>query len=267
MIQGYIYEEPSFIEGVSKNAYIEYWLNVYSKDGVGGNTMQGILERSSYYIEYMEKILEQEGRPKDLVYTVMVESKFLPCDKSNKGARGYWQFMPETARSYGLTVNENGGIDERCDLELATRAAARHFGDLQDKYKNWYMSLAAYNLGGPKLDRAIKLCGYRDFWKLAQYCNKVIYGQPVFPIETKNFVPKIIAMRKIARRPFSYGFYVVEQEAPLEFQWRFLRVSASLSDIARHLGVSHEELRRLNAKFVTGNILVKGNGVNIRIPL
>ncbi|MGH9510050.1 MAG: lytic transglycosylase domain-containing protein [Terriglobales bacterium] len=135
---------------------------------------------SSATWELMVKSFEAEGLPVDLLAVGWVESRFDPTALSPKGARGIWQFMPETARHYGLLVGE--GRDDRTDLVLSTRAAARHLADLYHRFGDWPLAVAAYNAGAERIEAAVTRAGTRNFWSL----------QPWLPTETQGYVPAVL---------------------------------------------------------------------------
>ena len=257
--QRYIYEEPFSLDDDSENGYIEYWLDFYSEGGKGEGSMIRYLERSSRYIDFMENILKEEGIPVDLVYVAMAESGFWYSAKSKARppAIGYWQFIPSTAAQYGLKIDYY--VDERRDFELSTIAAARFLRNLYNRFGNWYLSLAGYNCGPKCVDRAVNKYRSKDYWYLVQH--------KALPPETRNFVPRIIALRKIALKPWSYGFHHLNYETSLEFKLVSLEGPASLSAIAKKLGVSYEELKKLNPKFKTDQIPFRERTIYIRIPV
>jgi soluble lytic murein transglycosylase-like protein len=129
----------------------------------------------------IEPILRQEGVPADLSAVVLVESGGQPAVISPKGARGAWQFMPDTARRYGLTVAT--GLDERVDLEKSTRAAARYLRDLYRQFGNWQLALAAYNAGEQTVQRALERTKENSFARMSR----------VLPEETRRYVPAVLS--------------------------------------------------------------------------
>lgn len=248
----YIYYKPFPRDN---NEYVKKWLYHYSR-GEGRITMTKVLERSSRYLSLMEKIFKEEGLPEDLVHMVMLESKFDPHARSSKGAVGYWQFMTETAGDYDLKIN--GYIDERQDFVQSTRAAARYLRYLYGMFGDWRLSMAGYNSGEGTVSGAIEKYDSRNFWYLA--------SKGAFLPETKEFVPIIIAMRKIALRPWAYGFSDLNYQTPLEYGVVSLNRPASMYDISEQLNVPYEELKSLNPKFKTDYIPVEGQETYFRIP-
>ena len=131
----------------------------------------------------LDPILAAEGVPAELIAVVLVESAGQPTALSPREARGLWQFIPATARRYGLHVQPER--DERIDTEKATRAAARYLRDLYLQFGDWALALAAYNAGEQAVQRAIDRSGSRDFWTLS--------GRRLLPAETRNYVPAVLA--------------------------------------------------------------------------
>ena len=239
------------------NKMVSYWLNHFSNNKKGWQSMKTYLERSSRYLDFMGDILNEEGLPEDLIYVSMAESGFNPWAKSPKNAVGYWQFISSTGKNYGLSINRV--MDERRDMELSTRAAAKYLKHLYNIFGNWHLSMAAYNCGEGKVISAIKKHNSKNFWHLA--------NQKAIPKETREYVPKIIAMRKIALNPSDYGFHNLNWHKALEYELVSLSSSSSFSRIAERLNISKDELRRLNAKFNTDTIPYQGKKVYIRIPI
>ena len=128
-------------------------------------------------------ILQDEGVPGEIAAIVLVESGGQPTALSPKGARGIWQFMPETARRFGLTVNSE--TDERLDVQKSTRAAARYLRSLHSQFDNWSLALAAYNAGEKVVEKAVVTSGSRDF--------ALLRSRRLIPAETGAYVPAVMA--------------------------------------------------------------------------
>lgn len=128
-------------------------------------------------------ILQEEGIPDGIAALVLVESGGQPTALSPKGARGIWQFMPDTARHFGLTINSE--IDDRLDVPKSTRAAARYLRDLHAQFGNWSLALAAYNAGGVLVQHAVLTSGSKDFG--------ILSSKRLIPAETREYVPAVIA--------------------------------------------------------------------------
>lgn len=130
----------------------------------------------------LENILEGQGVPARLLSVARVESGLNPWALSPKGARGLWQFMPGTARRFGLRVDAQR--DERIDPERATRAASQYLRFLRGLFGDWKLALAAYNAGEGRVERAIGRGGTRDFYELSR--------RGLLPEETRRYVPAVL---------------------------------------------------------------------------
>jgi membrane-bound lytic murein transglycosylase D len=145
------------------------------------------LSRLERYRPTLESILEREGVPKSLIAVVLVESGAQPLALSPKQARGLWQFIPATARQYGLTVNSDK--DERVQVEQSTRAAARYLRDLYQEFGDWPLALAAYNAGPEAVQRALQR-GHA-----ATYSQ--ISAARLLPEETRHYVPAVLSAMEL----------------------------------------------------------------------
>lgn len=128
----------------------------------------------------VEPILRSEGIPAEFIAVLLVESGGNPLALSSKGALGLWQFMPETARHYGLRVDAER--DDRLDPELSTRAAARYLRDLHQRFGDWSLALAAYNAGVDAVQGAMDKSKATVFESIS----------PWLPLETRNYVPAVL---------------------------------------------------------------------------
>jgi len=148
------------------------------------------LERAKEYLPIIKPIIEESGLPVELAYLPVIESAFNPYAVSKAGAAGLWQFIPSTARRYGLRVD--GVVDERFDVIKSTYAAVRYLKDLYHMFGNWELALAGYNCGENCVKS--KTAG-ADFW----------ITKDRLPTETRNYVPAFFAVLLILRDPVKYG--------------------------------------------------------------
>ncbi len=151
-------------------------------------------ERADKYLPRIAEVLKSYDIPEDFKYIPLVESGLNPKVKSHKGAGGYWQFMPATARLYGLKVN--GSVDERLDFEKSTHAAAKYLKSLYEEFGDWTLVAAAYNTGGGSLRRSIRNQGVDDYYRLR------------LNTETGAYVYKLISVKAVIENPNQYGYNI-----------------------------------------------------------
>jgi len=164
---------------LSYNEYVQKYIDIYTgrKEQIG--KMLGL---SEYYFPIFEKALKEVGIPEELKFLTVVESALNPQAVSRSGAVGPWQFMYQTARGYGLIMDNY--TDERKDPVKASYAAAKYLFDAHAKIGDWLLAIAAFNCGTGAVTRAIaKSGGVADFWKV----------RPFLPVQTQNYVPAFIA--------------------------------------------------------------------------
>jgi membrane-bound lytic murein transglycosylase D len=147
--------------------------------------------KAAQWFPIIVPILRAYGIPEDFKYMPLVESG-LAEGTSPRGAAGYWQFMPGTARNYGLKVN--GAVDERKNIRKSTIAACKYLKELHGIFNSWTLAAAAYNVGEVNLLRQMAKQGQRNYYKLR------LNG------ETASYVYKIIAMKEIIENPIKHGF-------------------------------------------------------------
>lgn len=198
----------------------------------GRDTYLGWLRRSGRYRDLVLPILREAGLPEDLFYLAMIESGFNPRAYSRKAASGLWQFIDSTGRLEGLRID--AWVDERRDPVKATRAAAHHLKGLYAQFGDWRLAAAAYNAGKGRVQRAIDKAGARDFWDLE------------LPVETRNYVPLLMAATVIAKDPVRFGFDVPQPEAPLALEQVKIDGAIDLKTAARLLEVHIDVVRNLN---------------------
>jgi membrane-bound lytic murein transglycosylase D len=191
--------------------------------------------RARRYAGMMRAIFREHDLPEELVNLAFVESDVNPRATSHAQAAGIWQFVPSTARTYGMRTTAS--LDERRDPDKSTRAAAEHLKSLYSRFQTWPLALAAYNAGENAVQRAIKRQHTRDFWQLR------------LPKETRQFVPKFMAMTIIARDPQGYGFSP-PPEAPHDTEILHVSQPSEIRQIAEAAGTTVRHLRELNPELV-----------------
>lgn len=143
------------------------------------------------WFKTIEPILKKHGIPEDFKYVPLVESG-LKQGVSSKGATGYWQFMPNTARQLGLVVNDR--VDERKNLAKSTEAAARYLKMLHKQFGSWTLAAAAYNVGEGSLRRSMRTQKQDSYYLLS------------LNSETAVYVYRIVSMKEIIENPTQYGY-------------------------------------------------------------
>jgi len=218
------------------NDVVAGYVHYFSTTTRGRNTIQRGWARGGRFHEMIQRILQEEGVPQELIFLAQAESGFHPLAVSRAGARGMWQFMASRASEYGL--QRNWWLDERQDPEKATRAAARHLRDLYQQFGDWYLAMAAYNSGPGNVQSAVRRTGYADFWEL--------YKRNVLPSETKNYVPIILAVTIISKNPEKYGLEPINLEPQMEAERVMIDYPVDLRLVAEAVDVSVSMLQDLN---------------------
>lgn len=234
---------------------VNQWIKYFTDRGKGH--MTAYLERSSRYIPLMQSVLKENELPLNLVYVALIESGFSPKALSRSNAVGYWQFIYGTGKRYGLRID--GFVDERRDPVLSTRAAANYFKDLYSLFGSWHLSLAAYNAGEYRVNRAVLRHYNRDFW--------VLKSKKALPRETRNYIPKLIAAIHISKNPKKYGFYNIKYQEPINYELLKVKKSISLSKLAKNIGVPFEEIKSLNPIYKGEYVPIYNKEATLRIPV
>lgn len=176
-----------------------------------------IHKRAARWFPIIEPILKEEGVPEDLKYLAVIESG-LDNAVSPAGARGFWQFMPATGKSYDLEINAY--VDERYNLEKATRAACRLLKSNQRMFGSWTMAAAAYNMGPAGLQGRVDEQGVDDYYDL------------LLPEETMRYVFRICAAKQILNNSKDYGFRFRPEDLYEPYSVKAVEVSESIPDLA-----------------------------------
>ena len=240
---------------VVHNAKVQYFIDFYT--GQGRKVFTRWLERSSRYLPMMREIFAEHGLPRDLAYLAMVESGFNTRAYSWAHAVGPWQFIQGTGKMYGL--KQDWYRDERRDFEKSTRAAARFLGNLRDQFDgNWYLAVASYNAGPGKLRTAIRKYNTRDFWELSR--GKYLRA------ETKNYVPKLMAVLTLAKDPEQYGFTNLEFQEPLQYETVSIPSVTDLEIVANMTGADYETIKELNPELKRWSTPPGESDYQLRVP-
>ena len=224
------------------NKEIIHYIHFYQN--TGRNVFKTMLERSERYIPMIKSVFKKLGLPNDLAYLAMVESGFSPTAYSYAGASGMWQFIPSTARIFGLTIN--WWVDERRNPIESTYAAGEYLKNLFNTFGSWYLAAAAYNSGQMTIERALSLYPGGNFWTISQNKPYLLPGQ------TRRYVPKIVAAAIIAKDPQNFGFKNLKYKKPIKFAQVKVPFSVSLFALAKCAEISENSLWRLNPDILRG---------------
>src|SRR5579885_3338622 len=227
------------------------YINYFSHRG--HSTIVAATQRSGRYRPMIQRILDEEGIPQELIHLAQAESGFMPRAVSRKAAGGMWQFLAERGRQYGL--EQTKFTDDRMDPEKATRAAARHLHDLYNEFGDWYLAIAAYNCGPGAVEKAVERTGYADFWELR--------NRGVLPAETTNYVPIILAMTIMEKNAAEYGLEGIELDRPLEYDTIEISAPTSLALISDLTDTPVAELMSLNPAVLKG---IVPDGYSLHVP-
>ena len=232
-------DNPNIREELEKELMLAMW-----------NRPQVVLwiKRSGRYLPYIESLLKFNGMPDDLKYIPFVESAMKPHAGSSKGAMGYWQFMPATGKKYNLQVDR--AMDERRNFRKSTSAALQYLKELHQMFGSWTLSAAAYNMGEQGLKSEILIQKNSNFYDL------------YLPLETQQYIFKILAVKLILTHPEKYGFVFGKEDLyppricdNIDFS---CSVEIPLTLVAEALGTSFKTLKDLNPE-IRGHYLSAGS--------
>ncbi len=192
------------------------------------------IKRANRWFPIIEKILKEEGVPDDFKYLAVIESGLLNVT-SPSGAKGYWQFMPATAKGYDLELSKE--VDERKHIEKSTRAACAYLKEAYDKFNNWTLAAASYNMGKNGLMTRLKNQKADNYYDL------------LLNTETARYVYRILAVKYILQNPANYGFNVRPEDMYPPYETINISVDSSVSswvDFAISQGTNFKTLKELN---------------------
>lgn len=233
------------------------YLVFYKDDPRGRGIMQSWLVAQGRYRDLILAHLRKARLPEDLLYVAMIESGYDPDDSSSAGALGVWQFMPEGGRIYGL--REDRWVDERRDPLRSTIAQMDYFADLRQRFADWHVALAAFNMGYGAMLRSIARYNTNDYYRLCEYENAI-------PWETCLYTPKIIAAAIVGHNRAIYGFDKLKVAPAETWEEVALPTSVSLAALARVANVGEADLKRLNPQLRHGRTPPGEVGYVVRVP-
>ena len=193
-----------------------------------------ILKRANRAFPIIEPILKKNEIPDDFKYLAVIESALLNA-VSSAGARGVWQFMPETAKEKGMEVNDC--VDERYHLEKSTEAACKYLLTAKQKFGSWTLAAASYNGGMTGVNKQIEI------QKVSNYYDLLLND------ETSRYVFRILALKEIMKNPEKFGFDIPKQELYELFPTRKIEIDSTvnnLADLAISQGINYKILKIYN---------------------
>ena len=214
-----------------------------------------MLKRKELYFPIFEKYLAKYDLPQELKYLPIIESGLNPKAVSGPKAVGLWQFMALTGKEQGLKIDWY--IDERMDPAKATEAACKYISWLYRIFKDWKLTLAAYNSGIGNVQRAMRRSGNKkDFWKVYRY----------LPRETRSYVPQFAAMVYAMEYADEHNIYTEEQLFPTDFIEVPVNQFVYLKAFAEAGQMDVEVLRSLNPAIKKDAIPEHTKNFKLKIP-
>ena len=213
-----------------------------------------IIKRANRYFPSLEQLLKEQQIPSDFKYLCVIESNLTQAI-SPAGARGFWQFMPETAKEYNLLVTTE--IDERLNVQKSTLAACAYLKKSHAEFKNWILAAASYNRG---------MGGVRSDMK-SQYTNN--YFDTEMNNETGRYVFRIMAMKLILENPKAYGFNIKPFDLYPIRNTKTITINTPISDLAwwaKNNNVNLKIIRKLNPWLLTNSLTIKPINYVITLP-
>jgi membrane-bound lytic murein transglycosylase D len=210
--------------------------------------VQRMTERGGRYLFHVVEEVHKRGLPMELALLPFIESAFNPQALSVASASGMWQFMPATGRQFEL--KQNLFRDDRRDVLASTRAALDYLQMLHRMFGDWQLALAAYNWGQGNVQRAIE--------RNRRAREDTVYTALRMPDETRNYVPKLQAVKNIIANPTAFGLTLPVLENHPFFLTVNIERDIDVDLVARLAGVSVDEFRALNPQLNKPVLLAAG---------
>lgn len=223
---------------LSYTSQVKAYIDKYTSDNYRPymNTLLGL---SNHFFPIYEQVFEEMGIPQEIKYLSVVESSLNPHLVSTSGAVGPWQFMYTTAKMYDLDMDTY--VDERKDLYAASYAVTKYLKEAHDQFGDWLLAIASYNCGRGCVSRAIKRSGIQapSFWELAPY----------LPQETRNYIPKYIAMTYVLSCAAEYGLSAAPTDLDMENKVLLVDNTVDLNSVARALDLTLDQIKKYNPSY------------------
>ncbi|MCX7737816.1 MAG: transglycosylase SLT domain-containing protein [Hydrogenothermaceae bacterium] len=232
---------------IPEDSDIEYFINYYTT--TKRYFTENALKRANYFLPMVKRVFREEGLPEELSYLAVVESGFNPFATSPANAAGIWQFIPSTAKRFGLLMNDY--VDERRDPYKSTVAAAKYLKFLYNTFGSWELAIAGYNCGEKCVQKRADSVGSYKF-------SDIKYS---LPKETMEYVPRFFAILLIVQNPQKYG---IDTNSNV---YDMLTIQSdretTLENYALDTKIDTDIIRFYNGHFKKGLIVP---GANINIP-
>ncbi len=244
-------EVPLSTPDVKERLDREIYVNAYWH-----SNMIMLMKRSTKFLPEIEKILAENGIPDDFKYLAIAESALMNVT-SPAGARGFWQFMRDTGREFGLEIT--GDVDERYHMEKATIAATKYLKEAHEKFGDWTSVAASYNMGQTGFSRRQNQQLSQNYYDL--YLNE----------ETSRYMFRILAFKVIFENPSKYGFNLTEEDFYYLPEFKEVKVQEDIKDLAswaRQQDSNYKSLKLYNPWLRDRKLKVKNrDSYIIRLPL
>ena len=215
-----------------------------------------MIKKANRFFSEIEPLLKKYNLPDDFKYLAVAESG-LDNVTSHAGASGFWQFMKATGKEYGLEINNY--VDERYNLELATKVAAQYLINSKELFGSWTNAAAAYNAGNAGITKQMKRQDATDYYSL------------LLNSETGRYVFRILAFKEILSNPEKYGFYVDQQDLYQAIPTKTIIIDTPVTDFAKFAkqqGINYKILK-IHNPWLRDTYLknASGKAYSIKIPI
>ena len=220
------------------------------------SNMMLLIKRANKWFPLIEEILNEEGIPNDFKYLAVVESG-LENLRSPRGAKGFWQLMPYTAKEFGLEVNNN--VDERYHVEKSTRVACKYLKKAKTKFGNWTLAAASFNRGIYGIEKELLKQKVESYYDL------------LLNDETRRYIFRILAVKIIMSNPKTYGFIFEQSDLYESTPVRIINWDLpiqNISSFAEEQGINYKLLKIFNPWLIQNHLNNKSRKkYQIKIPL